>query len=289
MLDISSDAIAEKNKITSDGTWLILLEISYEGDTPLYVCLNNESIEWDSKTWLPAIFKLSGMQESRNAEVPNINLSLYDINRSIIPILEELNGAIGAIVTIRIVHSKFLSNTTAELTEVTEIIESSVSDTALVNIILGAANLLDRICPAQRYLKNNCRFIFKKALMNFTAAGTIDLNSPYYIKGDTSGNKGLIREAQIESGDYAGNTAAGLLIFSTISGPFQTETISLYSDSDFTILIQAAAASVTVSNGNCGYAGGQTDCNRSFSRCQELSNSTRFGGFIGVGVKGFIK
>lgn len=33
----------------------------------------------------------------------------------------------------------------------------------------------------------------------------------------------------------------------------------------------------------CGYTGGETVCNRTLSRCRELSNSSRFGGFPGIG------
>ena len=36
----------------------------------------------------------------------------------------------------------------------------------------------------------------------------------------------------------------------------------------------------------CGYAGAETECSKTLSRCRELANSPRFGGFPGVGVSG---
>jgi phage-related protein len=36
----------------------------------------------------------------------------------------------------------------------------------------------------------------------------------------------------------------------------------------------------------CGYAGGQTTCDKTLTRCRALSNSIRFGGFPGVGSGG---
>ena len=36
----------------------------------------------------------------------------------------------------------------------------------------------------------------------------------------------------------------------------------------------------------CGYAGGETECDKTLSRCRELSNSVRFGGFPGAGRGG---
>ena len=36
----------------------------------------------------------------------------------------------------------------------------------------------------------------------------------------------------------------------------------------------------------CGYGGAESECNRTFARCVELGNTTRFGGFPGVGLSG---
>lgn len=36
----------------------------------------------------------------------------------------------------------------------------------------------------------------------------------------------------------------------------------------------------------CGYSGSETTCDRTLTRCRALSNSSRFGGFPGVGYKG---
>lgn len=36
----------------------------------------------------------------------------------------------------------------------------------------------------------------------------------------------------------------------------------------------------------CGYAGAETSCNRTFSRCLELANTERYGGFTNIGGSG---
>ena len=290
MLPISSNAIIEKNKVTSDGTWLLLLEILYENESPIYICLNNETVIWDSKTWVPAIFNLSGIVETKDAEVPSIPLTIFDLNRNIIPILEKYDGGIGAEVIIRVVHSKYLSNTVPELEESTEIIDATVDDGARITFKLGAENLINRRCPQQRYTKNNCRFIFKEAELTFTSGGITEITNSHYIKGDVSGHTANITEVRLTSGSFAGGDAAGTLKIFTINGGFQAETISIYSDSAFTTLVQADAATLSgPSTGRCGYTGSETDCNRSFARCEELGNKTRFGGFIGLSTTGFLK
>ena len=37
----------------------------------------------------------------------------------------------------------------------------------------------------------------------------------------------------------------------------------------------------------CGYSGGETDCNKTLARCRELSNQIRFGGFPGIPSRRF--
>jgi phage-related protein len=293
MLPLSSNAIIEKNKINSSETWLLLLEINYENESPIYLCLNNETVTWPSaggNDYLPAIFNLSGIVETKDGETPSIPLTIFDLNRTLIPILEEYDGGIGAEVIIRVVHSAYLNNATPEFEESTEIIDVSIDSKAQVTFKLGAEDLRNRVCPLQRYLKNNCRFIFKKAQLSFTSGGTNEIEVGQYIQGDTSSDQAKILKVKLTSGSFAGGDAAGTLIILTIDGPFQAENISLYSDSGFTSLVQSNVATISgASEGRCGYTGSETDCNRSFVRCEELSNETRNGGFIGVANTGFLK
>lgn len=200
-LDISTNAIIEKNKLTSVNVELLLIEVKYKSEPSIYVCLNNVQIVWNGNTYLPAIFNLTGRNETKESEVPKQNLTFTDIHRVIIPLLEEFNGAIGAVVTISIVDSKYLTNTTPKLQEIMEIIDVTINDKAAVHITLGAENLYNLRIPLHRYLKNSCRFDFKSSL--------------------------------------------------------------------------------------CGYSGAETYCNRTYARCKELGNHTRFGGFPSVGKKGF--
>ena len=82
----------------------------------------------------------------------------------------------------------------------------------------------------------------------------------------------------------------GTIDIITIEGVFQPEEIDLYSDSDFSTLVQRGAAIITGSStGRCNYSGSETSCNRSFTRCEELNNGARFGGFPGLANSGLLK
>lgn len=201
-LDISSNAILEKNKLNQTGVWLLLVKFTYQTETPVCICLNNEEVSWNGDTWYPAIFSLSGITETKEGDVPSIPLTIVDFNGILIPILEEYDGAIDADVDIYVVHSDYLDNLVPEVHVDAKVISTSIAGNNTITFSLGGNNLANKRCPNNRYLKSACRFDFK---------GTL-----------------------------------------------------------------------------CGYTGTETDCDRTFARCTELGNQTRYGAMIGVGSLGYL-
>lgn len=199
-LNISNHAITEKNKLNSTGAWLLLVKIEYEGEAPGYLCLNNEEVVWNGNTWLPAVFSIEDITETKDPEIPAVPLTVVDVNRIVLPIIEQYGGGVGATVTLYEVHSDALDNTTPEVEYQMEVIDVSVDHQSKITFRLGAENLMKLRCPTDRYLKNHCRFEFKGS--------------------------------------------------------------------------------------RCGYTGPETECNRTLTRCKELNNETRYGGYPGVGSVG---
>jgi len=160
-IDLSTNQIIEKNKISSDNIELLLLEITYPSEDSVRVCLNNAEVTWPTTggdIYYPALFSLTGMKETKDAEIPSVSLSFIDITRALTPHIEEYNGGIGAIITIRVVDSKYLDVTTPKLEEVMEIIDCNIDHSNKITFKLGAENLSTRRCPQERFLKNHCRF-----------------------------------------------------------------------------------------------------------------------------------
>jgi len=200
-LSISSNAIVEKNKMNSDGAWILLLEVIYPGEDPVRACSNNEVVTWNGESWPAYPFKLGDIEESKDGDQPSLSLEVNDLARIMIPEIEARGGGVGAEAWIRIVHSKHLSNTTPEFEEMFEIVSVSIDSGYMIKFQLGIENLMTYRVPQNRYLKNHCRYKeFKGAL--------------------------------------------------------------------------------------CGYTGSESNCNRTFARCKELGNQTRFGGQPGVGNLG---
>jgi len=295
-LELDSDAIVEKNKLTSTNVEILLIEVNYEDEDTIRICLNNEEVVWPAvtgETWYPAIFSLTGLSETKDAEIPKVTLSFYDLENTIIPLLEEFSGCSGAEVIIRIVHSNYLPNTTPHLEETMELIDSSVNDSLLVNINLGAENLSNLRIPKQRYLKNNCRFKFKVATVAFISGDSPEPVVGNVLFGLLTGAKATILKIDHTSGTWAGGDAAGT--FTILYGPTTVEfndpeNVSSYDDLSLTTELNNNVATFNETpSGRCGYVGSEIDCNRSFARCQELLNHTRFGGFPGVGSGGLLK
>jgi len=200
-LNISAQAVAEKNKLNSSSSWLILLELIYPGEEPIRLVWNTENIMWDGFEWLAAPFELGEIEESKDGDVPEVPLYVVDIERRITPTIDQYDGGIGAEVIVRIVHSKYLDNEIPEFEDKMEIIDTNIDHLNRVKFQLGAENLTNHRCPPDRFLKGHCRYkTFKGAL--------------------------------------------------------------------------------------CGYDGPEEECNRTFTRCRELGNQSRFGGFPGVGAIG---
>jgi len=172
-LSISTQAIAEKNKLASSDPWLLLLEIIYPGEESIRLVWNTESVTWDGETWQPAAFELGDQEESKDADIPEVSLGIVDINRQLTPLLDQYDGGIGAEVWIRIVHSAHLDVTEPEYEDRLEIIDTAIDSMNRVKFKLGAENLTNYRCPPDRFLKGHCRYKeFKGSLCGYDGPET---------------------------------------------------------------------------------------------------------------------
>lgn len=157
-LTISTDATADKNTLNSNIVWIDLLEISYEEEETIRVCNNNESVIWDGEEWLAVPFAAPEIEETKDAQVPNIKLSFWDMDGSLSVIVDNNSGAIGATVTLRKILSSNVETSTCEREEEMEVLSASITSKGLISFSLGAENLSTKRCPVNRYLKNHCRY-----------------------------------------------------------------------------------------------------------------------------------
>ena len=156
-LSISTDAIREKNQLVSD-PWLLLLEVIYPGEESFRFVWNTEGITWDGQTWRAASFKLGDTEESKEGDIPTVDLTVIDIERHLTPLIDQYDGAVGSTVIVRVLHADHLDNADPELEEEFEIIDTSIDHMGAIKFSLGAENLTNHRSPPDRFLKGHCRY-----------------------------------------------------------------------------------------------------------------------------------
>lgn len=159
MLTLSDAAVLEKNKVSSTGAWLILLEFDFDGDT-VRLCSNTEDVTWDSETWTAFPFKLDAVQENNEGEIPNVVIYVGNQSRAIQGYVEDANGGVDTTVTLRVVHSEHLEEVDPEIEEEFTVLSCKCTE-EWAAFTLGGGYPTRRRFPARRYMTNFCPFEFK--------------------------------------------------------------------------------------------------------------------------------
>lgn len=164
-LNLSSAAIAEKNKLEGGGAWLVLLKVVFSDSTTIRACRNNEDIVWPSVggyTWYAFPFELDDSKEEGKGDHSVLVIRIGNVTRTIQTYMEAdgANGGVGANVTLYVVHSDHLDLTTSEVEE-TFICTSANADSQWASFSLSAPNQVRVLYPSFRYIKNFCRWSFQ--------------------------------------------------------------------------------------------------------------------------------
>jgi lambda family phage minor tail protein L len=158
-LHLSAVAVLEKNKLMSDGAWLVLLEIQLQ-DITLRVVRNTEDVIWNNQTWVAFPFELDDVKEDSKGELPTVTVRVSNVSRAVQQYIEQANGGVGAAVILRVVHSKHLDALAPELEEVFTV-QSVSADAQWVTFNMGGDTPTMLRFPARRMLKDFCPFQYK--------------------------------------------------------------------------------------------------------------------------------
>lgn len=156
MLNLSVAGMLEKSQISSDGVWLLLVEVVIpDSEGPLRLVRNNEDIVWNGHTWNAFNFKLGEIKEDHKEKSPSIPLQISNITQIAQAYVEENNGLTGTTVIIRVIHSQHLDNAVPELEE-TFTVQSTTCDSKWATFYLGTDLSVQLRFPFRRVLKNFC-------------------------------------------------------------------------------------------------------------------------------------
>lgn len=160
MLNLSQAAILEKQKLQSDGVWLILLEVIIPGVEIINIVRNTEDITWGGVKWIAFPFELDDLKEDSKGGIPELTLRISNVTRALQNYLEQIGGGVGCSVVFRVVHSEHLDITTPEIMEEFTIQHVTV-DQDWVVFTLGAGDPLMKRFPPRRFLRNFCPFKYR--------------------------------------------------------------------------------------------------------------------------------
>ncbi|VBB09665.1 bacteriophage lambda gpl minor tail [Lucifera butyrica] len=156
MLNLSVAGVLEKNKITSDGVWLLLLEVALpDSEESLRLVRNSEDIVWNGHTWSAFNFTVGEIKEDSEETQPSVPVRVSNITQIVQAYVEANNGLTGATVTLRVVHSQHLDNLLPEVEEIFTV-QSTTCDSHWVTFDLGCDLSVQLRFPFRRVLKNFC-------------------------------------------------------------------------------------------------------------------------------------
>lgn len=203
-VNVSNEYIQEKNRLSSSGAWITLAKLmDPEGGDPARFAFNTEDIEYSGYIWRGITINADSIKESRDGELPEVNMTIVDINRLLLPTLDAHKGGVGTDVYLYIVNSAHL-DLDPILTEKFQITKASVDHLCRISLSLSALDISTFRSPPNRFIREYCRY-------------------------------------------------------KEFKGPL------------------------------CQYDGPEETCDRTLTRCKQLGNQRRFGGFPGIGAFGYQK
>lgn len=160
MLIWEAAAILEKNKLSSDAPFLVLLKIEHDKlSEPIYLARNTDDVIWNGVTYVRFPFNFSQMTVDGQT-LPTVDLTISNCGGIIQTYLQRYNGLADAQVTMYLVHENLLDRKDALLT--IEFSVNSVSyDESWITFKLGCSPELYFKFPLDCYMVNYCPYRFK--------------------------------------------------------------------------------------------------------------------------------
>lgn len=159
MLNLSSSYIQGKNKLHDSNPMLLLLKWSIDAQIQRFACNASEDIAWDGQAWIAMPVNIGPRRFARN-ELPQLAIQVADPSSTVHAIVEQYAGAEDAVIDIYCVYYGDLAETTNIPHFVFENVGCRVKS-PFVYFTLGVKNNpADHMDPADKILKNFCRFRF---------------------------------------------------------------------------------------------------------------------------------
>ena len=170
MLSLSVVARREKNKLSTDSSFIPLLEINLPNDSAR-ICYNTEDVTWNGELYQAFPFEIGEVREETDGSDPNVTLMVDNTSQALQYMVEESRGGNGFPVIIRVVNSENLDVPDPELEEYFVVTKTEITQES-ITFTLGNEYSSRTRRPLNRYMKNNCPFRYKGIRCGSTSAET---------------------------------------------------------------------------------------------------------------------
>lgn len=157
MLTLSQASIIEKNKVSTDGVWLMLLDVQLDNGDVIRLVNNIEDINFRGDNYIAFPFTLEDISED-GKELPNVQLQVSNATGTMQRLIEEHNGLGDTHVVVRVINTNVPN--VAEIEE-NFIVTGSSADNMWVTLTLGTDFSQSKRFPPIRVMKDYCPFKFK--------------------------------------------------------------------------------------------------------------------------------
>lgn len=178
-LSLSTIAIAEKNKLSTDSRWLVCLAFSIPGEiTPVRLVNDNQNLSWKGVIWQAFPFDIEEITDAGKSEIPQVSIRVSNVTRAIEAYLIDYDdyqkqyGYTPIEAEIFVVNTAAIEDNNDVNPEVshTFMLKQPKADSKWATFILGATNIHSRRFPLNRIFKNHCRYRFKDRRCGYEGA-----------------------------------------------------------------------------------------------------------------------
>jgi hypothetical protein len=171
---VSIATALDKNRVSSDATYLILLEVDIIDPTSadvvvtLYAANNNDDYVFNGITYSPIPFEITLTQEKE--KTPTAQIQVYDLGQIFQAALQAYGGTLGWPARLKVVNTSS-PTPQIEIEQNYEIVAAQATDTDYsITFTLGAENPLTLAFPFRKQYQQRCFWAYKDSNCQYSGS-----------------------------------------------------------------------------------------------------------------------
>lgn len=168
----SMAGILEKNKLSNDMPFLLLVEVKHPSlDEPVRLARNTDDVDWQGQIWYKFPVDVDNLTQD-GKEVPSLNLKISNVSGIIQSYVQKNNGFVDADVTLYVVHAAHLDNPVPEFS-ITLTNNMTQYDEQWITFSLTSDKDFTWQYPPNKYNRDFCRWKFKSVRCGYNGNADI--------------------------------------------------------------------------------------------------------------------